>query len=167
MSSLNATAHRNQKPAQPGKPDDGMTDMVAAISATKTGPPVEMKFAVQQRPEVGQPVDVSIAMIATSAALDSVSASFAATEGLDIVGGAEMPQTDKPFPGIPLHHTLRILPKRNGIFAVTAVVSVGSANTRTTRTFSIPIIAGEGMAEPANAGEGSTVPPARPEATKG
>jgi len=166
--SYNAKARKAHQPAEPSRPgaeDPG--DMVAAASATKTGPPVEMKFALQQRPEVGQPMDVSIAMIPRSAALESLSASFEATEGLEIVGGAEMPRSDKPVLGTPLRHLVRILPKREGIFAVTVTVNVDSANTRATRTFSIPVIAGDGPSGPAASEAGASKPAARPEATKG
>jgi hypothetical protein len=40
---------------------------------------------------------------------------------------------------------VKILPKRDGIFALTAVVSFTSANLDSSRTFSIPVIAGEGL----------------------
>ncbi|HET9388785.1 MAG TPA: hypothetical protein VFO44_03990 [Steroidobacteraceae bacterium] len=167
--SYNAKARKAHQPAEPSRPGaEDLADMVAAASATKTGPPVEMKFALQQRPEVGQPMDVSIAMIPRSATLDSLSASFEASEGLEVVGGAEMPRSDKPVLGTPLRHMVRILPKREGIFAVTVTVNVDSANTRATRTFSIPVIAGDGSPGPAAASEaGASKPAARPEATKG
>lgn len=168
-SSFNAKARKAHKLAEPSRPgEENPAEMVAAVSATKTGSPVEMKFALQQRPEVGQPVDISIAMIPTSTALDGVSASFEAKEGLEIVGGADMPRADKPVVGSPLRHILRILPKRDGIFAVTAVVNVEAANARTARTFSIPVIAGKGQSEPAAvSGAEAAKPAVRPEATKG
>ncbi|HZO21824.1 MAG TPA: hypothetical protein VFB37_04910 [Steroidobacteraceae bacterium] len=168
-SSYNAKARKAQKPVHSTKPgEEDLTEMVAAVSATKAGPPVEMRFALQQSPQVGQPVAVSIALVTSAPALDSVSASFQASDGLDIVEGAESPRVDRPVPGTPLRHVLRIVPKRDGIFAVTAVVTVDSSNQHSTRTFLIPVIAGEGLSEPAKSAEGSSTPPARPpDATKG
>jgi len=49
--------------------------------------------------------------------------------------------------GTPIRHVVRILPKRDGIFALTAVVSFSESNQDWTRTFSIPVIAGEGLPE--------------------
>ena len=48
---------------------------------------------------------------------------------------------------MPVRHTLRILPKRDGIFVVSAVVSVDTASESLSRTFSIPLIAGQGLGE--------------------
>jgi hypothetical protein len=40
---------------------------------------------------------------------------------------------------------VKVLPKRDGIFALTAVVSFTVSNQEMNRTFSIPVIAGQGL----------------------
>jgi hypothetical protein len=132
-------------PAKPGEEDLG--DMVAAVSAAKAGPPVELKFALPTRPEVGQVMDLDVAVIPRSPVPDSVSVSFQGTEGIDIVDGSQMERVDKLVDGTPIHHVVKILPKRDGIFALTALVSFVASNQDWSRTFSIPVISGEGLPE--------------------
>jgi len=122
-------------------------NMVAAVSATKGALPVEVKFELHERPQVGQPVDIDIALRPVAPSLERVQAIFHAGDGLDIVSGGETASIERPQEGVPIHHTIRILPKRDGIFVVSCVVSVDSANESLSRTFSIPLIAGEGLAE--------------------
>jgi hypothetical protein len=132
-------------PAKPGEDDLG--DMVAAVSAAKAGPPVELKFALPARPEVGQVMDLDVAVIPRSPVPDSVSVSFQPTDGIDIVDGSQMERVDKLVDGTPIRHVVKILPKRDGIFALTALVSFAASNQDWSRTFSIPVIAGEGLPE--------------------
>src|SRR5579871_2070126 len=146
-SSYNAKARK----AHPVKPpivlgQEDPADMVAAASGSKVGPPVEVKFNLGGRPAVGQPIDVSVALI-PAAGLESVSAVLQGSDGLDIVEGAEIPKVVKPAGGAPLRQMVKVVPKRDGIFAITAVVSVGSGNQTSTRSFSIPVIAGDGLAD--------------------
>ncbi|HEY6482421.1 MAG TPA: hypothetical protein VIY54_02740 [Steroidobacteraceae bacterium] len=146
-------------PIVPGQ--EPLTEMVSAVSASNVGPPVQLKFNLLQRPEVGQPVDLAIALVPGTPAPDSVSAQFQVTDGLELMGGAQLQQVDKPPEGAPLRHMVKILAKRDGIFAVTAVVSVVSASETATRTFSIPVIAGAGLSEAQ-----ATPPAAKPPAAK-
>jgi len=139
--------HKKPKVAT-GKPGEtNLADMVAAVSAAKAGPPVEMKFSLSARPEVGQVIDLDVALIPRAPIPDSVSASFQAFEGLEIIEGAQLERIDKLVDGTPVHHLVKILAKRDGIFAVTAAVSISQSSQDLVRTFSIPVIAGEGLPE--------------------
>jgi hypothetical protein len=131
--------------AKPGEED--LSDMVAAVSATKAGAPVELKFALPTRPEVGQVVELDVAVVPHQPVPDSLSVSFQVAEGLDIVDGSQLERVDKLVDGTPIRHIVKILPKRDGIFALTAVVSFAASNQDWSRTFSIPVIAGEGLPE--------------------
>ena len=119
--------------------------MVTAVSASKAGPPVEMKFSLGTRPEVGQVTSIDVAVIPRNPVPDGLSVSFQVVDGLDLVDGAQLGRVDKLVDGSPVRHVVKVLPKRDGIFALTAVVSFSSANQELNRTFSIPVIAGEGM----------------------
>jgi hypothetical protein len=132
-------------PTKPGERD--LADMVAAVSAAKGGPPVELKFALPTRPEVGQVLDVDVAVVPRAPVPDSLSVSFQVADGLDIVDGSQLERLDKLADGTPIHHVVKILPKRDGIFALTAVVSFAAASQDWSRTFSIPVIAGQGLPE--------------------
>jgi hypothetical protein len=124
------------------------SDMVAAVSASKVGPPVVLKFALHQRPMVGEPVDVEIALIPTSP-LVRLFGRFQASTGLTLVKGGETPQYENPVAGEPLEHVVTVMASNDGIFYITAAVVADADNSSLTRTFSIPVIAGEGVTDPA------------------
>jgi hypothetical protein len=147
LSSYNAKARKAHKQvpkaANPGQED--LSEMVAAVNASRLPAPMQMRFTLAQRPELGQPTDLYVALVPGLPSPDSVSISFQGSDGVDIVEGATMDKVDKPVEGTPLRHALKILPKRDGIFAVTAVVSTDLASQTTTRTFAIPVITGAGL----------------------
>lgn len=129
--------------------------MVSAVSANGEKAEVDVKFELTQRPEVGKPLDISLVFIPGSA-LDRVYAKFAGADGLEVVKGEETEQFARPAVGAALTHTLTVVPKRNGIFSVQAVVLMDSDSESVSRSFSIPFIAGSGIAEwsPKKAGSG-------------
>jgi hypothetical protein len=128
------------------KPKDPLADMVSAVSGSRVSEPVELKFRLPHRPEVGKPIDVEIAVLPISP-LDRIAANFTAGTGLELRSGHEMAAIANPEPNVPLPHRLTIVPERDGIFFVSAVVLADSEQS-ITRTFSIPIIAGEGLPKP-------------------
>lgn len=142
-----APAPKKPKKAAIKPGDDTVADMVSAVSASKAGPPVELKFALHTRPEVGQVTDLDVAVIPHAPVPESISASFQIAEGLEIVEGSQLERVDKLVDGTPIRHVVKILPKRDGIFAVTVVVSFVQANLDQARTFSIPVITGQGQPE--------------------
>jgi hypothetical protein len=143
-----AKAHKPSKGVSPAKPGvEDLGDMVAAVSSAKAGPPVEMKFALLTRPEVGQVMDLDVAVVPRTPVPESLSVSFQVVDGLDIVDGSQLERVDKLVDGTPIRHVVKILPKRDGVFTLTAVVSFVAANQDWSRTFSIPVIAGEGLPE--------------------
>ncbi len=123
-------------------------DMVAAVSASKAGPPVTLKFALHQRPMVGEPVDIEVALIPVTE-LERLFVRFQASTGLTLVKGGESPQYEKPVTGQPLEHVVTVMASNDGIFYVTAAVVADAEDSSLTRTFSIPVIAGEGVARQA------------------
>jgi hypothetical protein len=138
-------SHKARKPEGTSKPgEESLGDMVAAVSSSK-GPPVELKFALPVRPEVGQVTDIDVALVTSQPVPEGVSISFQVVDGLDIVEGSQLERIDKPAVGTPIRHVVKILPKRDGIFALTAVVSFTVSSLEMNRTFSIPVIAGQGL----------------------
>jgi hypothetical protein len=147
-SAVNANARKQHKPVPAPKPgEEALSDMVAAVSSSKAEPPVELKFSLPTRPEVGQVMDVDVAIVPRAPVPDSVSVSFQVVDGIDIVEGAQLESVRSLVDGTPIRHIVKILPKRDGIFALTAVVSFVASNQDASRTFSIPVIAGEGLPE--------------------
>jgi hypothetical protein len=122
-------------------------DMVAGVSPSKAGPPVALKFELRESPQPGQLLDVDIAILPGAPAINRIYGKFQGAEGLDLVEGGELPSIDKPAIGSVIRHVVRVLPKQDGIFTVSATVSVDVADDSISRTYSIPVIVGDGLTE--------------------
>src|SRR5262245_22856006 len=129
-------------------PASGDADMVSAFSARAAGQPglVELKFKLLKRPAVGEPVDIELELIPT-VELERLFARFQVAEGLQIVSGAESDHFEHPAKGVPVGHKMTVTARSDGIFYVTAVVLADSDKESVARTFSFPLIAGQGLLE--------------------
>lgn len=160
------TASADTKAPRKVGTDAGDPDMVTAFSATRGPGFVDLKFKLTKRPAVGQPVEIELALIPT-VALDRLFARFQAAEGLQIVSGAETQQFEHPAAGVPVKHNITVTPKTDGIFYVTAVVLADSEKESVARSYSFPLIAGQGLIEPPAAPPAaSTVADAKPTAVQ-
>jgi hypothetical protein len=155
----NAASHGRKNLAKPKTSVDPARreplDMIAAVSSAKTGPPVQLKFELRGRPEIGQPLDVDVAVIPDSPTVERVYAKFQGGDGLELLDGSDLLPVEKPAQSIPIRHTIRLLPKRSGIFTLNATVGVDSGTESVSRAFAIPVIAGEGLPELAAKSEGA------------
>jgi len=137
-----ATFHRVTDPSS--RPPE---DMVAAVSPGKGGPPVGLRFEVRSSPEAGQPVDIDLAILPNAAAIEHLEGKIQGGENLSVVEGGDIPAVEKPAQGTVIRHVVRLLPKQDGIFIVTAAINVDLGNDSITRTFTIPVIVGDGLPE--------------------
>jgi hypothetical protein len=120
--------------------------LVNAVPANKTPVlPLQVKFELQSRPNVGQPVEVDLVIQPTSSMVDRVSGKIDADDGLELVEGAQIAPIARPAEGVPVHHAIKLLPKRDGIFTFSAVLKVESGADTATQTYSMPVIAGAGI----------------------
>jgi hypothetical protein len=136
-----------------------LADMVSAVSLGNASPDIDLKFSLRERPAVGEPVDVDVALI-PGHELDQVYATFSATDGLEIRKGGTMPKVEHPEAGAPIPHMVTIVPQRDGIFYISATVLADSATNSVTHSFSIPVIAGAGITA---AGAAASAPAVRPQ----
>lgn len=143
-----------KKPPSPA--DEFSRNMVSAVAANKPSMvPVQVKFDLRDRPDVGQPVNVDLAIVPMSASVDRVSGKVEGEEGLELIEGGEIAATERPAEGVPIRHAVKVLPKREGIFTVRAVVTVEAAGVASTESYAMPVIAGAGAGEnPGKAGSG-------------
>jgi hypothetical protein len=142
-------AHSSQKKARrPIDPSNrAPEDMVTAVTAGKGGPPVGLKFELRAAPEAGQALDVDLVVIPDAVAIERIEAKFQGGENLSVVEGGELAYVEKPTQGSVIRHVVRVLPKQDGIFTLSATVTVDLANDSITRTFTIPVVVGEGLPE--------------------
>jgi hypothetical protein len=148
---------RAMRKAPPGS--DISPNMVSALSGAHTGPrapDVQVKFELRERPTATQPLDIDLVIL--PGAVDRVYGRVEASGGLELAEGAEIAPTDRPQERMPVRHSIKVLPKADGIYTMNAVVSVESGGQTSTQTFSFPVI----VAAPA----GESPAPAAPPATK-
>jgi hypothetical protein len=144
-------------------------NMVSAVAANKpSAVPIQVKFELRDRPQVGQPVELSLAIVPMSASVDQVSGKVEGEEGLEVIEGAQIAATDHPAEGAPIRQSVKVLPKQEGVLTIHAVVTVDAAGRSSSETYAIPVIAGGGagpttaaaVAAPSRVGEagGTGVP---------
>jgi hypothetical protein len=122
--------------------------MVSAATQTKPGSaplPVQVKFALRARPDVAQPLDIDLQIVPSAANLDRIFGKVEGDEGLELVGSEELAVAEKPVENTPIDRSIKVLPKKNGIYLVTASVSVDIGGQISTQTYRIPVIAGAGI----------------------
>jgi hypothetical protein len=135
--------------ASPGNGvDPGPTDLVSAVSGGAVDGPVGLKFQVTQRPVSGQPVVITLRLVANQA-LEHLEARFHPDEGLEVTQGGDFDPEGPMDAGSAVDHALTLVPTHDGIYTVMATVTTGSAAQTISRSFVIPIVvAAEAPASP-------------------
>ena len=124
---------------QPG--DVVSPNMVSAVGGPHTGPAaVQLKFELRERPDVARPLDIDVVILPASATLDRLYGKVETGDGLELAEGAQIAPTERPVEGIPIRHSIKVLPKKDGIFTINAVVSADAAGQSWSQTFAIPVI---------------------------
>ena len=120
-------------------------NMVSAVAANKPSIlPIQVNFELEDRPQVGQPLDIELAIVPMSASVDRVSGKVEGEEGLEVVGGGEIAPTDHPVEGTPIRQSVKVLPKREGILTVHAVMTVDAGGQTSSEAYAVPLIAAGG-----------------------
>jgi hypothetical protein len=125
------------------KPRDTLVSAVAAHRNTAL--PVQVKFDLKQRPDVGQPVEVNLVIVPMSGSVERISGKIQGDDGLELVDGVDIPPSDRPAEGVAIQHTVTVRPQHDGIFTFSAVVTVNAGSQSGTETYSMPLIAGAGL----------------------
>lgn len=138
--------------------------LVAAVTTAKSGASlVQVKFEVGARPAVGQPVDVDLVIVPAADHIEQISGTVSGDDGLEVVSGGTIPAAEKPAFGTPIHHALRVRARRDGIFTLSASLTVNADGQTLAPVYSLPLIAGNGLADtgagPAAARSPATRPP--------
>ena len=123
-------------------PAKDTSHMVSAVAANKPSTlPVQLKFDLHDRPDIGQPLEVDLAIVPMSASVDRVAGSIQGEDGLEVLDGGQIAPTDHPTEGVPIRHSVKVLPKREGLFTLHAVLTVDAAGQASSGNYSVPVIA--------------------------
>jgi hypothetical protein len=133
------------KPRAPAAPRPGATaaeqtaGMVQAASEGKSQVPVELKYDITQRPKVGQPLDIDLALVAQIAASP---ASIQVTGDDDVSVAPSPNQFDIPSEeaGEVYRETVHVTPNAEGVVLLGVTVLLKHDEMIDQRVFSIPII---------------------------
>jgi hypothetical protein len=135
------------KPIDPAA--QALAGMVEAVGPSGSQAPIELRFSIRNRPQVGQDDEIDYAVIPQAAGLDTIRLAFGALEGLQVMSHGPALAAIKPPPGVPIFGSVTVRPLKTGLFTLTAAVAVESSNGSVVWPFSIPVIAGEGPAQTA------------------
>ena len=120
-------------------PGDLTADMVEAASQGKSQAPVTLKFDLLQKPAVGQPLDIALALlpqIPASPATIAVTSSV----GLELPPGARQIEIPAVEPGQVYRQSIKVTPTEEGVLFVSLSVGLKHDEMTDSRVFSVPII---------------------------
>ncbi len=126
--------------------DDPVAQMVAAVPSTGSASLIDMRFDLAGRPVAGQLLDVSVALVPSVESLRSFSVVFQSSEAVEVRAGAQLAFDEPPAVGTAYFHTVSVVPKRDGVAYLSAVVLVDQDGMSVARSFAIPLIVGDSFA---------------------
>jgi hypothetical protein len=115
--------------------------MVEAASQGKSDLAVQLKFDLQRRPTVGQPLDINVAVIPQIDA-DSAELQVAGGDGLTVAPGAAHFDLGAVEAGQVYRQSFTVTPGAEGVLLLGLTVALKHDDAADTRVFSIPLIVG-------------------------
>jgi hypothetical protein len=112
----------------------------AAVVGKSQTPPVELKFDLAQKPKVGQPVEINLALIAQVSA-NPATIQVAGGDDLTVAPGGNQFEIPSAEAGEVYRHTWSVTPNAEGVVLMNVTVSLKHDELLDQRAFSIPIIA--------------------------
>jgi hypothetical protein len=126
-----------------------LAGMVEAVGPSGSQSPIDLRFSIHDRPQVGQEDEIDYAVIPEAAGLDSVRLVFGSLDGLQVVSQGPTLAVTRPAAGVPIFGSVTVRPMKAGLITLTATVAIESPTQSVMWPFSIPVIAGEGPAQTA------------------
>ncbi|MGH2928987.1 MAG: hypothetical protein ACRDL8_12350, partial [Solirubrobacteraceae bacterium] len=151
-SPLHPPAHAPSKASPASLADPAakaLAGMVDAVGPSRSQAPVDLKFAIRERPQVGQDDEIDYAVVPVVPGLEAIRLVFGSVSGLKVANQAPPLVAVKPASGVPIFGSVTVRPLQSGLYTLTAVVAVQSPGQSVVWPFWIPVIAGEGPAQTA------------------
>jgi hypothetical protein len=116
-------------------------DMVAAVSASGSGPPISVRFRLDTKPIVGRPAQLVLAVIPADGIENShIHGALQAADGL-LLQSAKSFDVDVASGGDVVQEQVTVVPQRDGVLSLSASFVIDYENTSLSRTYVIPLIA--------------------------
>jgi hypothetical protein len=114
--------------------------MVQASTLGKSQVPVELKFDLTQRPKVGQPLEVNLALISQISA-SPATIQVSGADDVSVAPGANQYEIPAEEAGEVYRHSVNVTPNAEGVVLLGVTVQLKHDEMVDKREFSIPIIA--------------------------
>lgn len=131
--------------AAPAPPADDTVTFAKAVGDGKPGAAVSIRYEFAGKPSIGTPTDLDVAFI-PSVGVDSLEATLAGMDGITLAGNLQV-SFSAVEAGKPYRHKVSVLPDRTGVFYITVSVNTQIAGSSVGRTFSIPFVVGQPVAQ--------------------
>lgn len=115
-------------------------DRLASAPGGKATAPLDLKYDLAAKPDVGTPIQVSL-QFQPRAAADAIELEVTGVPGLDVVN-AGTTKFQSVVSGQPLQSTVVVQANQAGIYYVKVVARMGTRVQTEVRTFSVPIVVG-------------------------
>jgi hypothetical protein len=116
-------------------------DLVSAVSAGGSGPPISVKFRLDTKPVVGRPTQLVLALIPSEGIETShIHGALQPAEGL-LLQSPKSFDVEVPAGVDSVQQDVTVVPQRDGVLSLSASVVVDYENTSLSRTYVIPLIA--------------------------
>ena len=143
------TPHRHAPPVKRGpSPAELTAGMVEAATMGKSTVPVTIKFGLGDRPMVGHPLEVEVAVLPQIVA-DAAVLTATGSDTLQMAPGnapIDIPSAD---PTQVYRHSVKVTPLAEGVQLLALTVSLKHDDITETRAFSVPIIVAGASADTA------------------
>ena len=113
--------------------------MVEAASVGKSELPVSLKFDLKQRPVLGQPLAIDIALVPQIDA-DAANVEMTGIDGLTVLPGAKAFTAGPVAAGEVYRHSIEVTPAAEGVVLLGLTVSRKHGEMTDSRVFSVPLI---------------------------
>lgn len=121
-------------------PRNNDADFVAAVATSKQALPFTVRFRLDSRPRVGQPVTVDVMVTpATQVQIRSLKFRFEPGEGLQFDGDPEF-VVNGATPDISVHRELQVTPRTAGLLELQARAVVETSSEALSQVYAIPLI---------------------------
>ena len=115
-------------------------ELVTAVSSAHSNTPIAMKFGLAERPAIGAPLKVTVALIpAVDAGIRHIHASFQPGDGLLLQSDRTLDISD-PGPGTVIEQELSVVPQQSGVLSLGATIVVDTDGGSLARSYAIPLI---------------------------
>jgi len=130
-------------------PQQLTADMVEAASQGKSQAPVALKFDLLQRPTVGQPLQIVLALLPQIPA-DPADIDVAGSDSLQVAAGDSRIEIASVDPEQVYRHQITVTPTAEGMQLLSLKVSLKHDEMTESREFAVPLIVAAAPAAAAN-----------------